>query len=173
MAVPRLAQSSRPFALSLRIRHPAMDPAEISTTLGLEAVHAFKAGQSRSAPTPVSGQAAAHPLHTESYWLGSLDFLSDASTRLAVGHSLLGRVQAAYAAQRSRAYSDLGLALNLFLLAVARTHEPFLRRVQTEGGQVTLIVEVTGSLASFSITPGMSRLLDKAGIAIEFDFGDG
>jgi len=35
------------YQLSLRIRHPSMDPADISRALNIEAEHSFRAGDSR------------------------------------------------------------------------------------------------------------------------------
>jgi hypothetical protein len=56
-----------PFQLSLRVRHPSMDPAELSRELGLEADHSFRAGDPRRSMNDTQS------LHGESYWLGSLD----------------------------------------------------------------------------------------------------
>ena len=48
MAAPKRATlQAPPFQLSLRIRHPSMDPADISKELGIEPEHAFRAGQPR------------------------------------------------------------------------------------------------------------------------------
>ena len=48
MAATKLATfQSLPFQLSLRIKHPSMDPANISKELGIEPEHSFRAGQSR------------------------------------------------------------------------------------------------------------------------------
>src|SRR5262245_27919444 len=58
-----------PFELAMRIRHPSLDPAEISRELQLEPEHSFKAGDPR---TSSSGIAAAS-VHAESYWLSHLD----------------------------------------------------------------------------------------------------
>jgi len=38
------------FTLSLRIRHPGIDPAEISSALGIEPQHTWKAGEPRRGP---------------------------------------------------------------------------------------------------------------------------
>lgn len=58
-----------PFQLSLRVRHPSLDPAEISRQLRTKAEHSLCAGDprlSRSGLAPAS-------VHTESYWLGALN----------------------------------------------------------------------------------------------------
>jgi hypothetical protein len=156
MAATRPAQAFRPFELSLRVRHPLMDPAEISTGLGIEPIHAFRAGQPKSSRGQLSNPVAAHAVHAESYWLGSLELLSRRSVQ-----------------EWSRAYGDLGESLSLILTVFARAHEQFLRRIQSEGGQVTLLVAVTGPLGGFSITHSMSQMLDRTGIAVEFEFAGG
>jgi hypothetical protein len=168
MAVPILSQQSLPFEFSLRIRHPANDPAEISKALGLTPEHAFRAGQPRSTPSNVTARS----VHSESYWLATLDPMSwQAAQNLPEG-SPLSRMEAAFAQERSRELGSLGLAFNLFLMGFARRHEQFLRNLQSEGGQVSLLIEVTGAVHGFTITPEMSHMLDKTGIAVEFEFAE-
>jgi hypothetical protein len=167
MTVPGLAQQSRPFEFSLRIRHSDTDPVEISRALGLEPVHAFKAGERREPRSNLSAPS----VYTESYWLANLEPLSVATAQTAPTGSPLGRVEAAFDQERSQV-GTLDLALNAVLMGFARRHEPFLRKVQLEGGQVTLLVAVTGAVRGFTITSEMSRMLEKTGIAVEFEFGE-
>ena len=56
------------FMMSLRIRHPQIDPAEITRGLGLVAQHTWRAGDLRlgSAGDEVGGT------HHETYWMGGL-----------------------------------------------------------------------------------------------------
>src|SRR5215469_1766175 len=61
---------SEPFQLSLRIRHPSVDPDELSREFSIEAAHCFRAGDPRPSRT---GIASVHP---ESYWLGALSTAS-------------------------------------------------------------------------------------------------
>lgn len=54
--------------MSLRIRHPRIDPAEITRVLGFEAQHTWRAGDLRR-------DSAGHELggtHHETYWMGRL-----------------------------------------------------------------------------------------------------
>jgi hypothetical protein len=50
-------ESPQRFHVELLIKHPALDPADISATLGLEAHHAHRVGDHRKTPkgTPLSG----------------------------------------------------------------------------------------------------------------------
>lgn len=52
------------FTMSLGIRHPDVDPAQITRTLGLEPQHVWRKGQQR---TDHAGDAASGT-HRESYW---------------------------------------------------------------------------------------------------------
>jgi hypothetical protein len=54
------------FMMSLRIRHPRIDPAEITRALGIEAQHTWRAGEQRrdSAGQELGGA------HHETYWMG-------------------------------------------------------------------------------------------------------
>jgi Domain of unknown function (DUF4279) len=56
------------FMMSLRIRHPRIDPAQITRALGIEAQHTWRAGDLRrgSAGDELGGA------HRESYWMGRL-----------------------------------------------------------------------------------------------------
>lgn len=56
------------FTVSLRIRHPAIDPTVITATLGIQPQHSWRAGQPRcdSAGAELGGA------HHDSYWMGRL-----------------------------------------------------------------------------------------------------
>jgi Domain of unknown function (DUF4279) len=56
------------FTLSLRLRHPAIDPSRITRTLGIEPQHTWKAGDRRLG---LSGEAL-EGVYRESYWMGRL-----------------------------------------------------------------------------------------------------
>jgi hypothetical protein len=56
------------FTVSLRIRHPTIDPATVTATLGVQPQHSWRAGNPRcdSAGTELGGA------HRDSYWMGRL-----------------------------------------------------------------------------------------------------
>lgn len=56
------------FMLSLRIRHPSIEPAEISRNLGIEPQHSWRAGEPRRDP---AGSELAGT-YRESYWMSRL-----------------------------------------------------------------------------------------------------
>jgi Domain of unknown function (DUF4279) len=56
------------FTMSLRIRHPSVEPAQITRSLGVEPEHTWRVGEPRrdAAGRPLGG------VHRESYWMGRL-----------------------------------------------------------------------------------------------------
>jgi hypothetical protein len=56
------------FTMSLRIRHPNVDPDEITRALGIEPQHTWRAGEPRRDP----GGGALEGAYRESYWMGRL-----------------------------------------------------------------------------------------------------
>jgi len=56
------------FTISLRIRHPSIDPHTITKTLGIEPQHIWKAGDARRSP---AGEAL-EGSYRESYWIARL-----------------------------------------------------------------------------------------------------
>ena len=60
--------NSYEFTVSLRIRHPAIDPAKITAALGIEPQHTWRAGEPRCDAAGVELGGA----HHDSYWMGRL-----------------------------------------------------------------------------------------------------
>jgi len=150
-----------PFELALRIRHPSLDPAEITRELRLEPEHSFKAGDPR---TSSSGIAAAS-VHAESYWLSHIE-----AARLPFQPG--ARVPGRMAEERLRAITadSLGATLTSCVLLFLSPHREFLRRVKNDGGEVSLLVEVSAtSVPGFKLTPQVSRGLSDLGITVEFE----
>jgi hypothetical protein len=128
------------FTVSLRIRHPAIDPAEITQTLGIEPQHSWKAGESRRA---AQGQRL-EGSYRESYWIGEFREL-DAGLRGVVATE----------------------AVLLQAVVLLRRSQPFLTRLQSEGATVELFVEVVGSTEfTLGLSPQLLSLLSKAGLAV-------
>ncbi|HEY7639933.1 MAG TPA: hypothetical protein VH814_09430 [Steroidobacteraceae bacterium] len=154
-------QPSYPFQLSLRIRHPSIDPAHISRELGIEADHSFRAGEPREA-----GRPTVTPVHAESYWLGTVDpatlFLGTA-----FDPSLMPGVSApAY----DRALGALDSALTVLISSVLRRQAEFFRQLQSEGGEVRLIVALSARKArGFTVTPQLGKALSDLRIPVDFE----
>ena len=60
--------SAYEFTVSLRIRHPTIDPATITAALGIQPQHTWRAGQPRRDPAGVELGGT----HHDSYWTGRL-----------------------------------------------------------------------------------------------------
>lgn len=162
----------RPFELSLRIRHPSMDPAEISRELRLQAEHSFKAGEPRQS----SSGLAATSVHAESYWLGTLNPAAWPTTLTAFDMSFPGRPNLTVNKERLQTMvsDSLGLTLTLCTTFFLRQHGDFVRRVQTEGGEISLIVALSPkALHGFTLSPQIGRALSELGVPVEFEFGGG
>ena len=131
MKAKALADSpDSPFELALRVRHPSMDPADLSRELGFEPTHSFRAGE----PRHPRSDAVAASVHGESYWLGRLDRTSWLSAWL----SSFGNLEAP-ANKLGRAVAwNLGLALTVTTRSLFRSHAPLFERIRREGGQVSL-----------------------------------
>lgn len=149
-----------PFELSLRIRHPAMDPAELSRELALKADHSFRAGESRRSPSDAAS------VHAESYWLGTLD---PASWPADAWFSGFSKLDIAVKGLRKAVTGNLGWALSLSARRLLRAKALF-ERIRLEGGQVCLLVALSPpAVASFSLPPEASRIFSDLGITLDFD----
>ena len=58
--------SAYEFTISLRIRHPEIEPVKITEALGLQPQHSWKAGASRQTSAGSAGE------HRDSYWMTRL-----------------------------------------------------------------------------------------------------
>ena len=155
---------NQPFQISLRVRHPSLDPAVISRELHVEPEYSFKAGEPRESG---SGMAAT-ALHAESYWLGSLGSVTSAMSMSGFTGT---RANAARERMQAANVESLTLALDALVVGFIRMHSEFIRRIQNEEGQVSLLVELsTRSLSGFTLSPQFSRTFSELGIAVEFDF---
>ena len=56
------------FSVALRLRHPHIDPAELTRHLGIEPQHAWRAGEQRRLESGEPGQG----FYRETYWVGLL-----------------------------------------------------------------------------------------------------
>jgi hypothetical protein len=139
---PKIGPSSdSTYAVTLRLRHPTIDPALLTTTLKLDPMHSWKAGDPRLSQTgaPLGGQ------HRDSYW----------SARLPI--EMVGS-----------AAVSLETFLSAQLLQLAR-HRDFLTDFQAHGGEISLVVEVP-ALANtvLTLTSAMSRRLADLNVEVEF-----
>jgi hypothetical protein len=163
MEARRASQPSYPFQLSLRVRHPSIDPASISRELQIEPEHSFRAGEPRDSTRSL----AVAPVHVDSYWLATLDLekLLLGTPEMPLMHEVSRHTQAI-------ALNALEPALTLLTASVLRRHAEFFRRIQSEGGEVRLIVAISArKTRGFTLTPHLSRALSELRIPVDFELG--
>jgi hypothetical protein len=131
------------YAMSLRVRHPNLDPAVLTKTLHLESLHSWRAGEPRRSVTG----AVLGGEHRESYWSAPLP---------------------------GQAVGSAAFPLELFLgqqLVQLGRHRDFLGRLQAEGGQISLLIEITRvENAALTLSTSVSRKLADLNIEVEFQF---
>ncbi|HTC16882.1 MAG TPA: hypothetical protein VK695_13860 [Steroidobacteraceae bacterium] len=159
---PQSNPESAPFQLSLRVRHPGMDPAEISRAFAIEAEHSFRAGDARRSSSGVASSS----VHVESYWLGELKPRGPL-----VDVSFPGDDRSKFAQkQLAAARRSLSWALSLSTSQFLAQHAELLRRIRAEGGEVSLLVSIfRDDVNSFTLAPEASRLFGELGITVEFE----
>lgn len=131
------------FAVSLRVRHPAVSPEEITRELGLQPWHAWKAGDPRRTPRgePLEGT------YRESYWSVQL-------------------------VEEPRISSE-ELQLEGFLLRTLgqlASSQEFFKRLQAEGGTVEFAVSVFGQENfTMDFSPALLTAVGRLGFGIALD----
>jgi hypothetical protein len=138
-----VAGSTFSYSVSLRVRHPNVDPAALTKALQFEPLHSWRAGEPRRsvAGTALGGE------HRESYWSAPLP---------------------------GQAAGSAAFALEQFLgqqLVQLSRHRELLARLQDEGGQISLLIEMsTLENAALTLSTGVSRKLADLNIEVEFQF---
>jgi hypothetical protein len=131
------------YTVSLRVRHPALDPAVLTETLRLDPLHSWKAGEPRRS----AAGGALGGKHRDSYWSAPLP-----------GHAVGAAI----------------FPLELFMaqqLVQLNRHRAFLCRLQAEGGQISLLIEISRiENAVLTLTTSVSRKLADLNIEVEFQF---
>jgi hypothetical protein len=133
------------YAMSLRVRHPHLDPAELTQALHLEPVHSWRVGEPRrsDAGAILGGE------HRESYWSAPLPGQAVGSAAFAM-ESFLGQQ----------------------LVQLSR-HRELLGRLQNEGGQISLLIEMPRvENTVLTLSTSVSRKLADLNIELEFQFLD-
>jgi hypothetical protein len=103
------------FMVSLSIRHPTIDPAEITATLGIQPQHTWQAGQPRCDPTGTEVGGA----HHDSYWMGRLMDEPQVSSKDNSAESVIRKT-----------------------LTHLRRAQPFLEHLNLKGGVAELLVSL-------------------------------
>jgi hypothetical protein len=102
--------NSYQYDISLRVRHPSLDPAEITSALGLNPSRFWRTGEARTAPKgkPLEGK------YSDSYWTAKL-------------------------VKGQWPDKSLAVVINELVDQLAR-HQGLFQRIRTEGGRVEFFV---------------------------------
>jgi hypothetical protein len=150
------------YTAFLRVRHPSLDPAEVTKALGLTPAHAWAAGSRREA---AAGETA-HGAHRESYWLAPLGESAWPSA---------GATAAAWPVAASKSFGRFSAAIPLegFLLSQVRLLSPqkaFFARLNDEGGTVELSVTLNArDRWAIELPPALLRSLADLYIAVSIE----
>jgi hypothetical protein len=177
MEARRLSEESvTPIQLSLRIRHPTIAPEEISTALGVVPEHCFRAGDPRTG----AAKDRRTSQHTQTYWLAPVTaqawsdpidpaFVSVVAARYSEHDLAVSEKHLREATQKLMARSAEDLLF--YCLRHLNTRQAFLQRIQSDGGDVSLLLTIERDSASdFTLPVAMARSLVKLGISLEFKF---
>jgi hypothetical protein len=148
--------------LSLHIRHPSLQPAEISTEMRWLPVESFAVGE--PCQTSVgSGSDLAPRLHTESYWVATLDAAFMRRHRATRTTRLDPQVTLRTLASPEYPEAFITLACSSLL-----RHASFFERIRTGGGSAKLVVTMVES--TLTVRPEISRRLADLGLTLEAEF---
>jgi hypothetical protein len=147
-----------------------MDPADVSKELGIEPEHSFRAGQPRHSKSGLTPAA----VHTESYWLAALNpttwFGNPTFGEPLAGPLTLAITQKHIDAAVAR---NLTWALSLCVVRLSKEHEATLRKICSDGGEISLLVTLSPTAVNaFSLPPQVSRMFGELGIALEFEIAN-
>jgi hypothetical protein len=153
---------SVPIELFLRIKHPSMDPADITAAFGIEPEHTVHAG-------PAASRSGARRLHSESYWLARLQSqglqerirnLRSFSPQTAMTSLTKERLS------QFRDSTQYDMYIVDVLLSLA-ANKPFLLELNREGS-TTLLVQREDRSVPLALRTSLA-LLSELGIALEID----
>jgi len=159
------ARASHPyeFSVTMRVRHPGIDPAQITHRLGFEPQHAWACGDAR-----ISGEGVREGVRRESYWSAKLPKTSE---RMLAMFGPMARETAPDLdeAQLILHAFDLPAYLGLYLLQLKRERD-FVQQLAREG-DVTLIVAIAAAAgANLRLEPSLLRQVADLGLRLEFEF---
>jgi hypothetical protein len=138
-----LGMSDYEFTMSLRIRHPTIDPAQISQSLGIEPQHSWRAGE----PRLDSDGSALEGAYRESYWMGRI------------------------MAEPALASSKVGVESQLLqMLAQLRRSFGFLESLKQQGAVTELQVSIFAREDfSLEFMPESLQLLGRLGLTVQLE----
>jgi hypothetical protein len=148
---------AEPTRIHLRVKHPQLDPTEITRTLSIAPEHTLEAKRGAAASA------------AESYWIAPLNFSSFEGPGLGIDDGADEAPIARFNLSTLQMMGDeaaVGLAVRRL-----QSHQEFFQRVTDEGGTATLLLSVN-TAGSMTIPPSLARKLADLGLALELDWSD-
>jgi len=153
------------FSIALRIRHPSVDPAEVTRRLGIAPVHAWRAGEPREIDAGEVGSSK----HRESYWLGLMPSRQPGPM---LGVTGLKTALLAAEAFKSAATHPAQVALYFTLLKMKRAAS-FWRDFAEQGGTVECLMQVHETERfHLDLSPALLIALVELKIALSIEVDD-
>jgi hypothetical protein len=139
------------FSLTLRIRHPQIDPSSISRELGIEPQHCWRAGEPRRGETGETGGT-----YRETYWVGLLPL------------SLLGPRLDRAGSHATKAAEPA--ALLYIMLMKMKLAAGFWRTFAEQGGTIDCILQVhQGERFHFEMSHALFMLLAELRVTLSME----
>lgn len=156
-ASARQSAASTPARIHLRIKHPKLDPEEITKVLSITPEH-----------TLAPGRSASSTLHADCYWIAPLHFAMLDEPWLGSA-APQGRLRDASLAQVAALQMMPHESIVAFALRQLQSHQRFFQRVHEEGGTATLLI-TTEKPGSVTVQPALARKLADMGLTLELDW---
>lgn len=155
-------QEPASLQLFLRIKHPRLDPDEITRTLQIQPEHVVRAG-------PAESETGVQRLHSETYWLAQLAARSMREVVLGLpgsgsGAGIKPLSKETLQTIRNATPHDFWL---MDALRSLQTSKPFLRQLSKEGS-VVLVVQRNSTTSPLSLRNSLALVTDL-GIILEID----
>lgn len=152
--------------LLLRIKHPSLDPADITRATSLEPEHSIKAGTDVSA-------TGVRRLFSESYWLAPLasplpEFLETRKSFDPIKLSPSPLLSKHDLSALRDASGPTDILISVWLRRLSALKE-FFTKINQEQGSVTLVLQRADRNTSFTITPALGARLAELGVRLEID----
>ena len=155
-------KESAPIEIFLRVKHPTMDPAEITEGLGIEPEHAVHAG-------PAASRSGVQRLHSESYWLARLPTRSVHEMVLGVRTSSVPNALPTFAREKLIKLAD-ATQYDVYILDALQpmtAKKVFLQQLNRQGS-IVLLIQRPDHSTPLSLRLSLTKLAEL-GITLEID----
>jgi len=168
--MPDKAPKSHPIEqtqLFLRIKHPTLDPKEITAVLGMQPEHSVTAGDNVSS-------AGVRRLFNETYWLAALPSWSQPPFGKPPERSTgaLSEFFPEFSAEDRKLLMRVANPYDFSLIAWLRrldVHRAFIAHINQTDGSVTLLLTRRNKEAPYTLLPSIAKRLSELGLALEID----